>query len=211
MNIGVSVIVRIAISLILLGSTLCAGTTGAFSRAEEMYSRAQYDAAIEVLRPFPTEPEALRITGKSFFMLGDFKKAIHYFQKLVSSNPLNSVDLHWLGKAWARRAETSNAINAQRYATTARRSIERAVELDPKNLAALKDLLDLYLEGRHLDRARAVAGRISQLDDEEGRMAQALITQRGRELSTAEEQVRMAIDEAPRQVGHAIDLARTGR
>src|SRR5215213_7366420 len=98
---------------LFLNSLAVAGTE--FSRAEEMYNRAQYQAAVEQLKPFQAQPEALRLTGKSFFMLGDFKRATQYFQKLVWMNPLSGMDFQWLGRAWARRADISNPMRAPEF------------------------------------------------------------------------------------------------
>jgi tetratricopeptide (TPR) repeat protein len=199
----------LTITLVLAVSSLVASSTMSFPREEEMYNRAQYEAAIETLKPFPTQPEALRITGKSFFMLGDFKKAIQYFQKLVTANPLSAIDFHWLGKAWARRAESSNPVSASNYSAKARRNLERASELDPKNVAVLKDLLDRYLESRNLDRARALAERIGSLDAEAGRTANMLVINRTHELQTPEEKLREWVDEIPQHVGRAIGVAQS--
>src|SRR4051794_20278170 len=106
-----------AVLFLFINSLAAAGVSLAapnveFSRAEEMFNRAQYQAVVEVLKPYPTQPEALRLTGRSFFMLGDFKKAVQYFQKLVGMNPRSGVDFQWLGKAWARRADTANPVVA---------------------------------------------------------------------------------------------------
>jgi tetratricopeptide (TPR) repeat protein len=199
----------LTITLILALSSLVASTTTSFPREEELYNRAQYQAAIEALKPFSAQPEALRITGKSFFMLGDFKKAIQYFQKLVTINPLSAIDFHWLGKAWARRAESSNPVSAGGYGTKARQSLERAAELDPKNVAILTDLLEQYLDSKSLDRARNLAQRISALDADAGRTASMRVINRSQELQTPEEKLREWIDRVPQHIGQTIDLARS--
>ena len=196
------------IALILAISSLVASTT-TFPREEELYNRAQYHAAIEALKPFPAQPEALRITGKSFFMLGDFKKAIQVFQKLVKINPLNAVDFHWLGKAWARRAESSNPVSAGGYGARARQSLERAAELDPKNVTILRDLLEQYLDAKNMSSARTTAERISAIDADAGRTASMRVINRGQELRTPEEQLREWIDRVPQHIGRTIDLARS--
>ena len=151
---------------LLLRSLAAAGTE--FSGAEEMYERAQYQAVVEVLKTQPAQADVLRLTGKSFFMLGDFRKAVHYFQKLVRMNPMNSLDFQWLGKAWARWADSSSALSAPGHSAQARKSLERAVELDPRSVSALNELLDLYLESRGLDKAQAIADRMGSLNAAEG-------------------------------------------
>jgi tetratricopeptide (TPR) repeat protein len=198
----------LTITLILAVSSLIASTTTSFPREEELYNRAQYQAAIETLKPFSAQPEALRITGKSFFMLGDFKKAIQYFQKLVKINPLSAIDFQWLGKAWARRAESSNPVSSAGYGKKARQSLERAAELDSKNVAILTDLLEQYLDARNLDRARTIAERVSALDADAGRTASMRVINRSQELQTPEEKLREWIDSVPQHVGQTLDLAR---
>jgi tetratricopeptide (TPR) repeat protein len=204
---GVFIMVRVGVLLILFLNSLAAAGTQ-FSGAEEMYNRAQYRAVIEDLKPFEAQPEALRLTGRSFFMLGDFRKAVQYFQRLVKINPLNSIDFQWLGKAWARRADTSSPVRAPGYNVNARKSFERAVELDPSSVSTLKELLELYLDRRGLEKAQAIATRIGELDAAEGVRAQERILFRRQELATPEEKVRMAIDQVSNQVSRAIDLSR---
>ena len=54
--------------------------------------------------------------------------------------------LNWLGRAYGRRAETSNPFTAPGYASKARQMFEKSVALDPSNKEATGDLLDFYLE-----------------------------------------------------------------
>ncbi|MEP6538624.1 MAG: hypothetical protein ABJF23_25015, partial [Bryobacteraceae bacterium] len=140
---------------------------------------------------------------KSFFMLGDFKKAAQYFHKLVRINPLSSMDFQWLGKTFARRADTSNPLSAPGYAVQAQRSFERSVELAPQSLPALKDLLEIYLDRQGIEKAKAVADRISQVNAHEGMLAQNKVLIRTQELKTPEERVRLAIDQIPQKIGRA--------
>ncbi len=198
---------RLLIVFGLIVSSLAAAIAQ-LPHAEEMYNRAQYKAVIEELKPYPAQPEALRLTGKSFFMLGDFKKAARYFHKLVLINPLSSVDFQWLGRTWARRADTANPINAPGYTAQARKSLERAVELDPLSAGALQELLDIYLERRGLGKAQSIANRIGRIDAQEGLRAQQKVLLRRQELGSPEEQVRMAIEQLPRQAGRSTKLVR---
>ena len=178
-----------------------------FPHAEELYNRAQYQAVIEDLRPFRSQPEALRLTGRSFFMLGNFTKAAQYFQKVLRINPSSSIDFEWLGKSFARRADTSNALSNSRYAAQASQAFERAAEFDPANVEALTELLAIYVERRGLEKARVLVERIAQLDAHEGLNAQQKVMLRIQQRGTYEEQLRMALDLIPNHIIGAVTLA----
>jgi tetratricopeptide (TPR) repeat protein len=146
-------------------------------------------------------------------MMGDFRRATDYFQRAVDAAPGNSDYSLWLGRAWGRRAETSNPLFAPGYATKARQWMEKAVQLNDKNGEALNDLFDYYLEapgflgGGH-DKAQMVARKISEIDPAEGYFARARLAEKRNEYDTAEEQLRRAVELAPRQVGRVLDLAK---
>jgi len=87
------------------------------------------------------------------------------------------------------------------------------VALDPKNLDAIGDLFEYYLEapgflGGGLEKAGKTAERIAQLDPAAGYVAQARIAEHRKDLPTAEERFRLAVEAAPKHLGHRIDLAK---
>jgi cytochrome c-type biogenesis protein CcmH/NrfG len=146
-------------------------------------------------------------------MLGEYKKATEAFEKAFAMEPSSSEYAHWLGKSFGRRAETSSPLSAPKYASKARAYFEKAVALDPNNQQALNDLFDYYLEapgflGGGYEKAEAIAQRIAAKNPAEGHLAEAKLAERRKEFDTAEEQLRHAIEAAPRQVGHFLDLAR---
>ena len=183
------------------------------TRAEELYRHTQYEASLALLDKNAADPQTTFLIGRDYFMWGDFRKATEYFQKTVTADPGNSDYVDWLGRAYGRRAETSNPILAPVLAPKARQAFERAVALDPKNAEALSDLFEYYLEapgflGGGYDKALAVADKISVVDPPEGFFAKAQLAQKRREFSDAEQHLRQAVALAPRQVGRLIDLAK---
>jgi Flp pilus assembly protein TadD len=77
----------------------------------------------------------------------------------------------------------------------------------------MNDLFEYYLQapgflGGGKDKASGLAQKISQLDRAEGHFATARLAEESKEFSTAEQQLRRAVDAAPTQVGRVIDLAR---
>jgi tetratricopeptide (TPR) repeat protein len=200
---------------ILLTLGFAAGATWAegVSTAEDLYRRTEYRQSLALLSTHSPDSAVNNLIGRDYYMMGDFKKAIDYFQRAVNSDPESSDNALWLGRAWGRRAETSNPIFAPGYATKARQWMEKAVQMNDKNPDALSDLFDYYLEapgflGGGYDKAQAIARKISDVDPAEGYFARARLAEKKNEYGAAEEQLRHAVELAPRQVGRVLDLAK---
>ncbi len=183
------------------------------SKAEDLYTRTDYEASLSLLDKHGSDSATVFLAGRDYFMLGDFKRAAEYLQKAAAAEPNNSEYMDWLGRAYGKRAETSNPLMAPGFASKARQAFERSVALDPKNRDALSDLFDYYLEapgflGGGYDKALAVAQNISAVDPPEGYFAKAKLAQKRREFQTAEEHLRESIAAAPREIGHMIALAK---
>ena len=198
----------------LLTTTLVAAVAE-LPKAQHLYTRTQYREAIDILASSAKagDVDALFVTGKSWFMLAEYKRAQEAFERVVAARPNNSDYHHWLGKAYGRRAETSNPLAAPMLATRARSSFERAVELNPKNAEAINDLFSYYVEapgflGGGLDKAATLAQRIEALDKAEYHYAMAQIAQKRKEIRSAEFHFRQAFNLAPRSLGRALDLAK---
>jgi tetratricopeptide (TPR) repeat protein len=189
------------------------------SKAEGLYNRTDYRASLEAISEGEvSETGALSgaaycLSGRDYFMLGEYKKATEVLERALAAEPANSEYALWLGRAYGRRAETSSPFFAPTYASKARAYFEKAVALDSNNNEALNDLFDYYLEapgflGGGYTKAEAIAQRIAERNPAEGHFAQAQLADRRKQFDTAEEQLRRAMELAPRQVGRVIDLAR---
>ena len=118
-----------------------------------------------------------------------------------------------IAEPFGKRAETASPLSAPALAAKARQHFEKAVALDPQNKEAVNDLFEYYLEapgflGGGLDKATQMAERMAALEPAEGLWAQARIAERRKDFSTAEVQLRRAMEAAPMQVGRVVDLAR---
>jgi len=201
------------LSLTLLGSKALFGQDS-LSKARQLYGQTQYKASLAVVAEI-AEPSgaAYCLAGRNYFMLGEYKKATEAFQQAVALDPGNSAYAQWLGRSFGRRAEAASPFSAPKYASQARAYFERAVALDPHNEEALGDLFDYYLAapgflGGGFDKAEAIAQRIAEQNPAEGHFAQSRLSEQRRQFDTAEEQLRRAMELAPRQVGRVLDLAR---
>jgi len=199
--------------LILFGSLVWAAT-GDLQQAHKLYEVSDFEGSLKVLRQLPQrDAAAYELLGRNYFMTGDYKKATDALEKAMELEPRNSDYAMWLGRAYGRRAETSNPFSAMGHASKARQCFERAAQLNPKNIDALNDLLEYYMEapgfmGGGMDKATEVVARISQVDPAEGHWAQSKLDEKRKETASAEEHLRRALELNPQRVGRFIDLAR---
>jgi Flp pilus assembly protein TadD len=183
-------------------------------RARQLYNRTEYEAVLNLLAAVPDkDSQVYALIGKCYYMQGEPKRAAEAFQKTVALSPNDSDSYLWLGRALGRRAETSSFITASGLASKARVAFEKAVQLNPRNVDAVSDLFEYYLQapgflGGGLDKAAALARTMAEQAPAEGAWAQARLAEKQKAFGTAEQQFRRAAELAPRQVGRIIDLAK---
>jgi tetratricopeptide (TPR) repeat protein len=200
---------------LLLGWVLVAAAAGAeLDRARKLYNSTEFEQSLKVLHAVAEkDAEIWELIGRNHYMMGDYKRASEALEKAFAADPANSRIALWLGRAFGRRAETSAFVTAPGHASKARQYFEKAVALDPKNLEAMSDLLEYYLEapgflGGGFDKAAAVANRMSAIDAAEGYWAKAKLAEKRKEFRSAEDQLKRAIDASPKAIGRFIDMAR---
>jgi tetratricopeptide (TPR) repeat protein len=185
-----------------------------YDRAKDLYQRTDYTGALKILMSIEAkDAKTWSLIGQSYFMEAEYKKATEAFDKAVIASPNNSEYIHWLGRTYGRRAETSSPLLALNHASKTRQLFERAVMLDPHNGEALNDLFDYYLNapgflGGGSSKAEQLVAKIEKLDAAEGQFARAQLAEHQKDYARAEQYFRRAIEMAPRQVGRILDLAK---
>lgn len=213
-NVLGSVSMRAFISAAIFSvSAFAFSSTPDLTKAEEQYHHTDFEGSLSQLDKHSSDPAMNFLVARNYFMLGDFKKATEYLQAATSEDPGNADYMDWLGRAYGKRAESSNPLMAPGLASKARGAFEKAVELDPKNSDALSDLFDYYLEapgflGGGYEKAMAIAERTAKIDPAQGYFERAKLAQKRKEFQNAEDHLRQAIEVAPHSVGHVIALAR---
>jgi len=183
-------------------------------RARSLYNLTDFDQSLRVLQSIPAKDAAVYdLIGRNLYMQGDYKRSSEALERALSEEPNVAGHALWLGRAYGRRAESASVFTAPGYATKARQYLERAVELDPRNLDALTDLFDYYLQapgflGGGVEKARHTASQIAEISPAEGYLAKAKLAERHKEYSAAEAHLRNAVEAAPQQIGKLIELAR---
>jgi Flp pilus assembly protein TadD len=199
----------------LLGAAGCLwAASPQLEQAQKLYSLTDFDQSLKVLQAAPQKDAAvLALMGRNYYMKADYKRATDMLAAAAAAEPQNAEYALWLARAYGRRAETSSFFTAPGLAGKARQNFEKAVQLNPASLDALNDLFEYYLEapgflGGGMDKANAVAARIAQVSQAEGHWAKARIAEKQQQYSSAEDQLRRAVQAAPQQVGRLIDLAK---
>jgi tetratricopeptide (TPR) repeat protein len=202
------------IALIALGITVSTSSWGQdLAKAENLYKHTEFEASLACLDKHSTDSATNFLIGRDYFMMGDFKKAVDYIGKASDAQPNNSEYADWMGRAFGRKAETSNPLAAPGYANKARAAFEKAVALDATNKDALSDLFEYYLEapgflGGGYDKAQALVSKTAKVDAAEAYFQQAKLAQKRKEYESAEVHLRQAVEMGPRQIGHLLSLAR---
>jgi Flp pilus assembly protein TadD len=198
---------------ILVLVALAAASPDLVNRAAELYQRTEYKDSLQILAQ-DHSPDASNylLSGKNYFMLGDYKKATELFEKALASSPNSSEAELWLGRTWGRRAETSSLM-AVVYAGRTRQCFEKAVAMDPHNREAKNDLFDFYLNapgimGGGTDKAEAAAKSIANERPPEYEFEEAQLAEKRNDYAGAEAHLRRAMELAPQESGRVVDLAR---
>jgi tetratricopeptide (TPR) repeat protein len=205
--------VRVAGVIVGFASLLTAGGAD-LEQARKLYNLTQFEQSLKVLKAIPVADSAVHeLIGRNYYMQGEYKKATEALEKAAAADPENSEIALWAGRAFGRRAETSSPFTAPGLASKARQYFEKAVHLNPKDMDALSDLFEYYLEapgflGGGMDKAQGIASRMAEIQPSEGHWAQARIAEKHKELHHAEEQLRRALAASPQGIGHFIDLAK---
>ena len=201
--------------LLIFGAAgLLAAGSPELERARNLYELTAFDQSLRVLEAIPAKDAAVyELMGRDYYMQGNYKRSTEAMEKALAAEPGDAMHALWLGRAYGRRAESASLFTAPGYATKARQYMERAVELDPRNLEALSDLFDYYLEapgflGGGEEKAQRTAAQIAKLSPAEGYLAKAKLAEKRNEYSAAEAHLRAAVEAAPQQIGKLIELAR---
>ncbi len=200
--------------LLLTMPGLVMADSTAYEKARLLFEKTDYPASAKLIEMLNDKSgKDLNLLGRNYFMMGEYKKATDSFERATQLEPRSSPHWHWLGRTFGRRAELSSFLTAPSYASKARQNFERAVELDARNIEALNDLFEYYLQapgflGGGLDKAQALIEKIAAVDPVERHWAMARVAEEKKDFKTAEAQLRRSMELAPKQIGRVTDLAK---
>ena len=197
---------------------------GAADNAPALLAGGRIDDAMTALRvelnQAPNDPQVHNLLCRAYFAVEDWDRAMAACEKAVALAPNNSGYHLWLGRTYGEKADASSFFTAAGLAKKVRNEFERAVELDPNDVDARTDLAEFYLEapgivGGGQDKARAQAAKLATLDSAKAHWINGRIAEKKKDLATAEQEYRAAIqadsDSADAWLNLASFYRHTGR
>ncbi|MGA7793491.1 MAG: tetratricopeptide repeat protein [Candidatus Acidiferrales bacterium] len=148
--------------------------------AQHDYNAGRYNRAVDALNTAisktPDDATLHFLLGQSYYQLGDFPRAVAGFERAVQLSPKDSVYRDWLAKSYGRRAEESKFLGAMSWARKTHREFEIAVELDPANFEARRDLIRYEMNAPSVigggdDKAMKNIDALEKIDPIQGQLA----------------------------------------
>jgi tetratricopeptide (TPR) repeat protein len=147
---------------------------------KESFNAGDYTSAKKMLQAaLEKNKDAAEIyfwLGRCSYELFEFNAASASLERAVQFDPKNSLYHLWLGRADSERADREHSLSLARKV---KKEFQTAVQLDPANIAARRDLLEYeidapWIAGGDKDDARKQIEAISALDATDGRLARAM-------------------------------------
>lgn len=160
----------------------------------------------------PSESEAIYYLGRVYLATGRTSEAVRFLEHRAGDHPRSSRIHQGLGEAYAVSALSASMLRQLGLARDARKSLVRAVALDPENVEARVSLFEFYrhapsVVGGSAERAFAEARQIGRRDPSRGHELRAnLLRDQGREREAISE-YRRAIAADGRNLQARLSLA----
>jgi tetratricopeptide (TPR) repeat protein len=148
--------------------------------AQHEYNSGRFSRAVDMLTDATAKsPDDARLhflLGQCYYDLHEFPRAVTSLERSVQLAPNQSEYHDWLGKAYGRRAEESMFLGAMSWARKTHKEFETAVQLNPSNLEAQRDLIrfEMYAPGMVSggdDKAMQHIEALEKIDLIEGKLA----------------------------------------
>lgn len=162
------------------GVRLARSAQSPLADAQRDYNAGRYNRAVDALNnaiaKSPEDSSLHFLLGQSYYQLRQFMRAVTTLERAVQLSPKNSDYHDWLGKAYGRKAEESVFLSAMTWARKTHREFEIAVELNPQNLEAQRDLVRFEMNAPGIasggdDKALKHIEALEKIDSLQGQLA----------------------------------------
>jgi tetratricopeptide (TPR) repeat protein len=190
-----------------------ADATAQIQAAQRQFNAGNYSAAITTLQAAvtqnPNSAEAFYWLGRTSYEVRDYDNAITAAEKSVALDPKNSVYHQWLGRIYGGKADRDRSFS---YARKVKKEFEAAVQLNPDNIAARRDLEEYDLQapwvvGGNKDEAKAQVDAIAAVDPVAGHLARGVYDSEGaKKFDLAEKEYREVLAAKPGKIDPYLEV-----
>jgi tetratricopeptide (TPR) repeat protein len=154
--------------------------TALIATAQRQFNSGNYSGAIASLQAAITmnssSAEAYYWLGRSYYEIHDYDNAITAGEKSVALDAKNSAYHDWLGRIYGGKADRDRSFS---YARKVKKEFEEAVQLNPSNVVARRDLEEYLIDapwvvGGNKDEGVKQIDAIAAIDPVEGHLARAV-------------------------------------
>jgi TolA-binding protein len=147
--------------------------------------------------------------GRAKLEAHDYRGSVDAFARAVNLKPNDAEYRRWLARAQAEIADRERSFTMARRV---RQQLERAVRLDPANVAVHRDLMSFYLEAPWLigggeGKARAQIDAIAALDPVAGHLARAAYWRHKDDRARARAEYEAALAASPPTITPYLEAA----
>lgn len=175
--------------------------------AQRQFNSGNYSGAISTLQAAISQnssnAEAYYWLGRSYYEIRDYDNAVTAGEKSVALDPKNSVYHEWLGRIYGGKADRDRSFS---YARKVKKEFEEAVQLNPSNIAARRDLEEYLIQapwvvGGNKDEAAKQVDAIAAIDPVEGHLARAVYDiENSKKMDLAEKEYRDVLAAKPTKI-----------
>lgn len=184
--------------------------------AQELFNQGKYAQARTVLAPEAakgsSDADVYYWMANSDFEMRHFDDSIYEVERAITLNPNNAEYHRLLGETCAHKAEHASWFAAAGLAKRTHVELERAAELDPRNLPARRDLVNFYIRapgfvGGGEQKALDEIQQIFVLDPIEGHLARLDYYQERKQWDQAEQECKTVLAAKPKRPGPYYEVA----
>ena len=180
----------------------CFAVPSNLTAAERALQQGRADEAARLLQAAlaekPGDAPAHQLLCRVFLSEEMADSAISQCEQAATQQPNDSNHQMWLGRAYGLKAEKAGPFSGLSLAKKGRTAFERAVELNPANLAATEALGEFYVAapsivGGGLEKARRLADQTEPRSPADAHHLRAMIAEKAKDDAGAEAELRLAL------------------
>jgi tetratricopeptide (TPR) repeat protein len=205
-----------AVLALALANSPHSGAQDPLADAQRDYNAGVYNRAVDTLTSAiaksPNDASLQFLLGESYYQVHEFTRAAASLERAIQLSPDQSEYHDWLGRAYGRRAEGSVFLSAMSWARKTHKEFEIAVQLNPSNLEAQRDLIRYEINapgmvGGGEDKALKHIGDLEKIDSVEGQLARGEFLATKRRMSEADAVFAKILESNPDRIGVYLEVS----